>query len=137
MKSFLSISVIILFLGSCDAQTSDNTPSSSNSTETTISCECKRVDASQFRSGIAAGNVQILDVRTPEELREGKIDGSININFYDRNFKEQVAKLDKNIPVYVYCRSGARSQQAMEVLRELGFTVVYELKGGYMNYNKA
>ena len=137
MKSLFSFAVIILFLGSCDAQSADNTPNTTNAAGSTTSCECQRVDASQFRSGIAAGNVQILDVRTPDELREGKIEGSININFYDRNFKEQVAKLDKNVPVYVYCRSGARSQQAMEVMREFGFTVVYELKGGYMNYNKA
>jgi rhodanese-related sulfurtransferase len=58
----------------------------------------------------------------------------ININFYDADFREQVAKLDRNIPVYVYCRSGGRSQKAMEVLKELGFSVVYELQGGYMNY---
>jgi rhodanese-related sulfurtransferase len=136
MKSLLSLSLFALFLGSCGAQT-PNDLGGSTQTNNSQTCACQRVDASTFKAGIASGNVQILDVRTPEELSEGKIEGSININFYDRNFRDQVAKLDKAVPVYVYCRSGARSQQAMEIMRELGFTVVYELKGGYMNYNKA
>jgi rhodanese-related sulfurtransferase len=134
MKSLLNLSLVAFFLGSCGAQTTNelggNPQASNNQT-----CACQRVDAPTFKAGIASGNVQILDVRTPEELSEGKIEGSINMNFYDGNFRDQVAKLDKAVPVYVYCRSGARSQKAMEIMRELGFTVVYELQGGYMNYN--
>lgn len=133
MKTLLNLSLFALFLSSCGAQTigsETTTPTNEDGSQQI----CQRIDKKQFREGIAAGNVQILDVRTPEEMSDGKIEGSININFYDSNFREQVAKLDRNIPVYVYCRSGARSQKAMEVLKELGFSVVHELSGGYMNY---
>lgn len=132
MNTLFNLSLLILMFGSCDAQPKNDL--ANGYSESAQSCICQRVDAKQFRAGIAAGNVQILDVRTPEELNEGKIEGAVNINFYDRNFREQVSNLEKDIPVYVYCRSGARSQQAMEIMDELGFTVVYELKGGYMNY---
>jgi rhodanese-related sulfurtransferase len=134
MKLILNLSFFALFLTSCGAQTQNESGAANTSNDPANQQICQRIDADQFRAGIAAGNVQILDIRTPDELREGKIDGAININFYDADFREQVAKLDRNIPVYVYCRSGGRSQKAMEVLKELGFSVVYELLGGYMNY---
>lgn len=134
MKKLLNLSLFALLLTSCAAQTTETTSESNNGTESGSEQICQRIDKKQFKEGIAQGNVQILDVRTPEELSDGKIEGSININFYDSDFRDQVAKLDRNIPVYVYCRSGGRSQKAMEVLKELGFSVVYELQGGYMNY---
>lgn len=134
MKKLLNLSLFALLLTSCAAQTTVTTSESNNGTESGSEQICQRIDKKQFKEGIAKGNVQILDVRTPEEMSDGKIEGSININFYDSDFRDQVAKLDRNIPVYVYCRSGGRSQKAMEVLKELGFSVVYELQGGYMNY---
>lgn len=134
MKLILNLSFYALFLSSCGAQTQNESGAANTSNDASNQQICQRIDAGQFRAGIAAGIVQILDVRTPEEMSDGKIEGSININFYDSDFRDQVAKLDRNIPVYVYCRSGGRSQKAMAVLKELGFSVVYELQGGYMNY---
>ncbi len=119
-------------LTSCGAQTNAK-ETKSNSANGQI---YERVDATKFKQGISSGKVQVLDVRTPEEVAGGKIDGAMNINFYDADFKAQVnAKLDKNVPVYLYCRSGGRSQKAMEILKESGFKVVYELIGGYSNYH--
>lgn len=134
MKKILSIVAIGFMFGSCGAQTT--TPDTkSNNGQVQEGQICERIDAEKFRQGINQGNVQILDVRTPEEVNSGKIDGAVNINFYDADFKQQVAaNMDKSVPVYLYCRSGGRSQQAMQVLKDLGFSVVYELKGGYMNY---
>jgi rhodanese-related sulfurtransferase len=134
MKILLNLSFFAFFLSSCGAQTQNQSTNTATNNAGENAQVCQRIDAKQFREGIAAGNVQILDVRTPEEFSEGFIEGAVNINFHDANFREQVAKLDKNIPVFVYCRSGGRSQKAMEVLKELGFSVVYELQGGYMNY---
>jgi rhodanese-related sulfurtransferase len=136
MKKNFSIVVIGIMFGACGAQ--NNMPDNkSNNSQVVEGQICERIDAKKFRQGISQGNVQILDVRTPEEFNTGKIDGAVNINFYDADFKQQVAsKLDISVPVYLYCRSGGRSQQAMQILKELGFSVVYELEGGYMNYNK-
>ncbi len=74
----------------------------------------------------------ILDVRTPEEFSTGYITGASNINVNAKTFKDQVSLLDKTVPVYVYCKGGLRSAAAATTLEELGFTQVYDLKGGIM-----
>ncbi len=75
-------------------------------------------------------DVQLIDVRTPEEYAEGYIKNAVNINFYDDDFLEQMSALDKDKPVYVYCRLGGRSGKASAQLKEAGFTKVYDLEGG-------
>ncbi|MBK0370826.1 thioredoxin domain-containing protein [Flavobacterium agrisoli] len=80
-------------------------------------------------------NVQLLDVRTPEEFSSEHLDKAVNINWKDSDFETQVAKYDKEKPVFVYCLSGGRSKKAAEKLNELGFTSVYELEGGITKWN--
>lgn len=75
-----------------------------------------------------------LDVRTPEEFNEGHIEGAVLINFFDADFKQQVATLDKDKPVYIYCRSGNRSQQAGMILTEMGFQEIYDIEAGYIGW---
>lgn len=77
---------------------------------------------------------QIIDVRTVKEFKEGHIRNSQNICVSDDNFEERASALDKNKPVYVYCRSGKRSAKAAEILKEMGFKEVYDLDGGYLNW---
>ena len=79
----------------------------------------------------------VVDVRTPEEYNEGNIENAININFYDDNFLDQFANYNKEIPIFVYCRSGGRSGKASKKLSELGFKKVYDLEGGYLNWTKS
>ncbi|CAH0996849.1 Thiosulfate sulfurtransferase GlpE [Emticicia aquatica] len=73
---------------------------------------------------------QLLDVRTPQEWQAGKIASSNCINFNEANFKQQIEKLDKNKPVFVYCAAGGRSGKAAPILKEAGFKFVYNLSGG-------
>ncbi len=80
--------------------------------------------------------LQLLDVRTPQEFTAGHIPGAINYNFYDADFAEQLQKLDKNRPVMLYCRSGARSAKASKQMEELGFNEIYDLGGGYLIWPK-
>jgi thioredoxin len=75
---------------------------------------------------------QIIDVRTPEEFQSGHIATAKNINIYDADFKDQLKTLNKNEPVFVYCKAGGRSDKAAKVLQELGFVSVYDLQGGIM-----
>lgn len=75
-------------------------------------------------------NLQILDVRTPQETANGIIKGAFIANFYDADFKTKVATLDKDKPVLVYCAKGGRSADAANVLQSLGFTTVIDMKGG-------
>ena len=84
----------------------------------------------------AAQNVQLVDVRTPEEYRSGYIAGAVNINFHDADFAQQIARLDKAKPLMVYCAVGGRSGKAAAKLSEMGFKNVTDLAGG-MNAWKA
>lgn len=79
----------------------------------------------------------LVDVRTPEEYAEGHIKGALNINWHDPAFMDEVDKLDKSKPVFVYCKSGGRSGQAAEALRGMGFKEVYDLDGGITAWKNA
>lgn len=83
----------------------------------------------------ATKDAQLLDVRTPEEVAEGALEGAQNINFYDADFKDKLSKLDKNKPVFVYCRSGGRSGKCAQMCKDMGFKEIYDMKGGWLNYS--
>ncbi|QQU05001.1 rhodanese-like domain-containing protein [Myroides odoratus] len=83
-----------------------------------------------FESRIANKKVQLIDVRTPKEYKEGTILNAININFLDESFSKNIKQLDKKQPVYIFCQSGKRSAAAAEKMQEAGFDVI-ELAGGY------
>lgn len=94
-------------------------------------------DVDEFATMIKDGNVQLLDVRTPEEYADGHIAGAKNFNLFDSDFLSQAMKeLNKNQPVAVYCRSGKRSAEAAGKLAAKGYTVT-NLKGGIMAWTKA
>ena len=77
----------------------------------------------------------IVDVRTEEEVEEGIIPNSINIDIYKgQEFVAQLEKLDKTKNYYVYCRSGNRSGQACAIMKNLGFDKAFNLQGGFMNW---
>lgn len=95
------------------------------------------VQVAEFETLIKGGKGIILDVRTPKEFEEGHIDGAININYFLPDFNDQVAKLDKSKPIYVYCHTGSRSTKAMKIMSESGFTTVYNLVGGHVAWKAA
>ncbi|MFK5971845.1 MAG: rhodanese-like domain-containing protein, partial [Flavobacteriaceae bacterium] len=64
------------------------------------------------------------------------IKNAVNIDFFQKiNFEKSFKKMDKEKPVYLYCRSGARSRKSAFRLVEMGFSKIYDLKGGYMRWN--
>ena len=77
--------------------------------------------------------IQLLDVRTVEEVTEGKISGSVNISFYEDDFAEMVKALDTTKPVYIYCEAGGRSADAAKVVEKL-FPHIYDLEGGITSW---
>lgn len=79
--------------------------------------------------------VYLLDVRTPAEYEEGHIDQpDARIDY--REIKERLDQLpqDKRTPILVYCRSGNRSAQAAQTLLDLGYTQVYNLEKGILDW---
>lgn len=94
--------------------------------------------AKEFAQKIkATPGAQVIDVRTPEEFNTGYITGAINIDWNNDNFDRRIAKVDKNKPTFVYCRSGRRSADAAKAMREMGFKEVYELSGGIQSWESA
>ena len=75
----------------------------------------------------------LLDVRTKEEYRDGHIPGSINIDVAEMHTAPSVLK-DKNVPLFVYCYSGARSGRAVSLLKNMGYTNVKNI-GGISTYS--
>ena len=83
---------------------------------------------------IQKGNVQVVDVRTEKEYKEGHIKDAQNIDVLKDTFAAIAKqKLDKRKPVAVYCRSGRRSAKACEILKASGFKT-YNLLGGILEW---
>jgi thioredoxin 1 len=74
----------------------------------------------------------LIDVRTIEEYNGGHIESAKNIDFNSSNFESEIAKIDKEKTVFVYCLSGGRSSAAASFLEKKGYKNVIELVGGMM-----
>jgi phage shock protein E len=80
------------------------------------------IDCDEARA-LLAGGAQLVDVRTPQEHAQGAIPGSFNLPL--QLIHQAPEHLDRERPVIVYCRSGARSGQAQTMLRSMGFDAVH------------
>ena len=127
MKKILLYSFLFLAVVSCKKEESSKV---SSSTVTLIQPEV-------LAKLMTEKNIQLVDVRTPEEYKRGAIEGAVLINFRDANFLELMkSKLNTEKPVYLYCASGGRSGKASSLLLENGFQNVYDLEGGYSAWSK-
>ena len=80
-------------------------------------------------------NAFLLDVRTPEEYDDGHIPEATLLNIRDpQSFVQGLESLDPSKNYYVYCRSGARSAQACQLMNQMGISSAYNLLGGYMEW---
>lgn len=95
----------------------------------------KDVNTDKFKT-LMTKDAIIIDVRTPEEFKSGKITKSTNINVASFDFMKKVETLNREKDILVYCRSGARSSRAAKMLTKLGFTKVYNLSGGVMAWQQ-
>jgi rhodanese-related sulfurtransferase len=96
-----------------------------------------KINAEKFAGEIEEDGAVILDIRTPGEFAGGRIAGAINIDFYTRAFEQELEKLDKSGNYKIYCNSGNRSSDALEIMEGMGFTKVSELAGGIQAWNFA
>lgn len=93
------------------------------------------LDRDAYADAIMGRKVQLVDVRTANEYGGGHIKNAKNIDFFSAtNFRNAFEKMNKDQPVYLYCRSGARSQKAARKLVDMGFSMIYDLKGGFMKW---
>jgi len=72
----------------------------------------------------------LIDVRTPEEMQEGHLEGALNINFLSDGFENEIKQLDKTKTYLLYCRTGKRTAKAGAAMKAAGFKKVIMLDGG-------
>jgi len=120
MKKVLALIASVLLLAGCS--------SSSGAIDLSVT---------EFSAKVAEAGVITLDVRTPGEFAEGHVKGARLIDFQSGNFENEISILDKNATYAVYCRSGNRSGQAVKVMRDAGFTKVFNMNGGVIDWANA
>lgn len=81
--------------------------------------------------------IQLVDVRTPAEYKEGHLPNALNIDFFDPNFEVNIQKLDKTKPVIVYCQRGSRSAKCASQLIANGFVKIYDLDRGFSKWKSS
>ncbi|MEQ8241538.1 MAG: rhodanese-like domain-containing protein [Cyclobacteriaceae bacterium] len=95
------------------------------------------IDNTQLSELLKNSEVQLVDVRTPEEVNHGIIERAIVIDIYDPEFDAKVNQLAKDKPVAIYCAAGGRSAKASEKFAMLGFRTIYDLEGGFRGWQSA
>lgn len=119
MKNILFLFVSCFLLMNCSAQENQKT-----------------ITTKELKVLLATEKVQLVDVRTPKEVKQGAIKNALFVNYFDADFTEKIVKkLDKDKPVYLYCRSGNRSGKATKILQEKGYEV-YNVLGGFNQWKK-
>ncbi|MBT7661099.1 rhodanese-like domain-containing protein [archaeon] len=78
-----------------------------------------------------------IDIRTPEEIKAGKITSdALEIDYHKKNFQEELEKLDGSKTYAVYCRTGVRSSHTIMLMKKLGFESAFDLDGGISGWGK-
>ena len=95
------------------------------------------VDAAAFQAQVETPGVTVVDVRTPEEFAAGHIVGAINIDIEGDSFYDGIDALDKTKTYAVYCRTDRRSGIAATEMADAGFTSIYNLDGGIVDWANA
>lgn len=130
IKTLLILAIVAVITIACATRRSKGSPTSAMPT-------FSNVDVDGFQTFIAAPDVQLLDVRTPDEYADGHIAGAVLVDVNESDFEEKaVAVLDASRPVAVYCRSGRRSARAASLLTARGYKVT-NLEGGVLAWQDA
>jgi len=95
----------------------------------------KTISQHKFQRLLKKKNTVLLDVRTADEYKAGHIPGALQIDVMQPDdFKKKASALDKEKKYLLYCHSGKRSNNAKLVMKQLGFTRLYDLEGGFSNW---
>ncbi len=83
------------------------------------------------------GDAILLDVRTQDEFDSGHLVGAVLIDFFQKDFKDEIGKLERDKKYFVYCKVGGRSSKAMKYMVSMGFKDVCNVEGGIQEISKA
>ena len=138
MKTTLSIALLSCLLSAGSVQITN----AQSKTNTALTRPLPGdVDAKQAASALQTQrDMVVLDVRTPDEYKNGHLTNAININLYDPNFKSKLARLDKSKTYVVHSAAGlenGRSRKATAAMDSLGFKQIKHLNGGFNAWQQA
>lgn len=94
----------------------------------------KNVNPTEFKKLIEKNDGILLDVRTLYEFNDEHIKDAYQLNYYAFSFKDNLLLLPKDKPIYVYCKTGYRSNKASEILIQNGYKNVYNLQYGIKDW---
>ena len=97
----------------------------------------KNVKAAEFKSMMEKKKGVLIDRRTPDERKKGKIKGAEEIDFLAADAESKIIKLDKKKTYYIYCAGGGRSGDCAELMVKNGFKNVVNLEKGFSDWKKA
>lgn len=120
MHKIILLLSVLLSLNSCYSQENNES--------------IKIITTKELQTVISNKNVQLIDVRTSFEYKQGFIGNAVNANIYTAAFTKATKNLDKSKPVYLYCHKGVRSNTAAHKLIKLGFTTIYDYSEGWAGW---
>jgi len=115
--------IVLLFIGFIGFQFMDS------------SAEISNISTDELAKKLESGDNQVvyIDVREPDEYAAGHVPGIMNLPL--STLSEDSANFSKDAEVVIICRSGNRSMQAAEKLRDFGFTKLVNVQGGMNDWN--
>jgi rhodanese-related sulfurtransferase len=118
-KLFAALAASAFFLTGCGTEANTN------------------LGAQDFQAKTQEAGVVTLDVRTPGEFVSGHLVNALNIDVEGSQFDPEIGKLDKEATYAVYCRSGRRSQVAIDRMKDAGFKNLVNLNAGVQEWAAA
>lgn len=137
LRSGFVISVVLVVLVACSGCTGASQSASSNATAgfTDLTVEQFKQKIDEFRD--RPSDLVVLDVRTPTEFERECLRDAVNLDVSAGVFRDRVARLERDKTYLVYCQIGTRSAHAASIMADLGFSRVYNLKGGIVKWKEA
>ena len=134
MKMTIFFTLILSVFAFSACQTA-STQKAENSPVGNASGEIKQITVAEAKQAVDAKEAQFIDVRTTGEYSGGHAPKAAN--FPLDALEKDLAKLDKDQPVYVICQTGKRSQKGAEILQKAGFKNIYNINGGTSAWTEA
>ena len=94
------------------------------------------LEAREFQSRLHSEKGVLLDVRTPAEYQRGHLNDARNLDFFGTAFQSELEKLPKDKTYFIYCASGGRSGKTLKMMAEMGFSRVFDLRGGFNQWQQ-
>ena len=134
MKLTIFFTLILSIFAVSACQTA-STQKAENAPDNKASGEIKQITVAEAKQAVDAKDVQFIDVRTSDEYASGH---AVKAAHFPLDALEtDLAKLDKDKPVYLICQTGKRSQKGSEILQKAGFKSIHNVNGGTSAWESA